>query len=113
MTLQLIDGRLDLTLEREVPAVSWRDGSLHYSERYSFPARCADASLGSLRGVGENAARQKSRSRPKSAKGNPMELDSPVRPIPVSAFRSRRRPRGPWGARHLRMGGRRCRLDGR
>ena len=43
MTLQMIDGRLDLILEREVPGVSWRDGSLHYSERYSFPARCADA----------------------------------------------------------------------
>ena len=38
----MIDGRLDLTLERETAAVSWRDGTLHYSERYSFPVRCSE-----------------------------------------------------------------------
>ena len=43
MTLQLIDGRLDLVLEREVPAISWKDGKALYSERFSFPARCAEA----------------------------------------------------------------------
>ena len=42
VTLQMIDGRLDLTLEREVAGVSWKDGTLHYQERYSFPARCSE-----------------------------------------------------------------------
>ena len=42
VTLQLINGRLDLTLERETPGISWRDGTLCYSERYSFPVRCGE-----------------------------------------------------------------------
>ena len=42
VTLELIDGRLDLTLERETPGISWRDGTLYYSERYSFPVRCGE-----------------------------------------------------------------------
>ena len=43
MTLQMIDGRLDLVLEREVPAISWKDGKALYQERFSFPAHCAEA----------------------------------------------------------------------
>ena len=51
MTLEMIGDRLDLHLERETPAVSWKDGKALYQERFSFPARCAGCRLGSFRGV--------------------------------------------------------------